>query len=84
MGQGEPVAKTEIKLFQNIIGVPNDPPALPILNFNIFCVRCAISMAQGASVRDYYWRRGHRFTNTVGAGCMGAPIYWRNDVPLRL
>jgi hypothetical protein len=39
-------------------------------------------------------RRGHRFANTIGAGeyrCansrgaghIGAPIYWRTDVPLR-
>jgi hypothetical protein len=31
-------------------------------------------LAQGASDRQYYWRRGHRFANTIRAGGIGSPI----------
>ncbi len=27
--------------------------------------------------------QGHLCANTIGAGWIGAPIYWRTDVPLR-
>jgi hypothetical protein len=28
-------------------------------------------------------KQGLRCPNTIGAGWIGAPIYWRTDVPLR-
>ncbi len=40
-------------------------------------------MAQGASGLYYYWRRADWCANSSGAGGIGAPIYWRIDVPLR-
>jgi hypothetical protein len=59
---------------------------------------CNVKLLANSYVRDvasvrYYWRRVHRCANTlalgasvrqyIGAGCIGAPICWRTDVPLR-
>ncbi len=38
------------------------------------CIIAPILLVQGASARQYYWRRVHRCTNTIGAGCIGEPI----------
>jgi hypothetical protein len=31
-------------------------------------------MDQGTLVRHFFWRRGHRFANTIRAGGFGSPI----------
>ncbi len=40
-------------------------------------------MDQGASVRHFYWRRGHRIANTIGAGGIGSPIIFVQGASVR-
>ena len=61
---------------KHIIGAPNDLPASPIQNPNIFCPFFVFGP-------PFYWRTDEPLRQYIGALMSLAPIYWRTDVPLR-